>query len=188
LDQGGTWYGDYTSCCQVPAVEDGTYLSSIESKGIRNSNYKLFQQVAENCSNGQAIEPNRTFNEFYEVNQATPEPKLDRKELNLIANGLDDLSTVQRQNYDSLVASLEKLESSVVPCVGDVNLDMRVNREDLDAWKIFASTTPGKATANGGGKGSWADFGGPNNSTRPDGLTDGNDRAIIVAHLGNVCR
>ena len=188
LDQGGTWYGNYSSCCQVPEVDNGTYLSFIESKAMRNNKYKLVQQVAENCSNGQAIEPNKTFNEFYEVNQAVPEPKLDRVELNLIANGLSNLTSQQRRNYDYLLRSMVKLESTVVPCPGDVNLDMRVDRNDLSAWKSFASTTPGEATPNGGGKGSWADFAGPTNSTRPDGLTDGYDRDIILANLGKTCR
>ncbi len=188
LDQGGTWYADLTSCCQVPEVADGTYFSSIESKAIRNAKYKLFQQVSENCSNGQALETNTVTNEFYEVDQAVPEPKLDRKELNLIANGLGSLTSEQRRNYDALLRKMSRLEASVVPCPGDVNLDMRVNRKDLDAWESFASTTPGEATPNGGGMGSWADFGGPTDATRPDGLTDSYDRDIILANYGKVCR
>jgi hypothetical protein len=187
-DQGGTWYGDLTSCCQVPEVQAGTYLSSVESKAIRNARYKLFQQVAENCSNGEALATNTTYNEFYEVNQAVPEPKLDRAEVNLIANGLGSLTLEQRRNYNFLLMSMNRLEASVIPCPGDVNLDMRVNQKDLQAWESFASTTPGEATQNGGGKGSWADFGGPADATHPDGLTDSYDRAIILANYGKVCR
>ncbi len=186
-DQGGTWYGNYTSCCQVPEVADGTYFSSIESKAIRNARYKLFQQVAENCSNGEALENHTLFNEFYEVNQAVPEPKLDRAELNLIANGLGGLTSQQRRNYDALLKSLSQLEASVIPCPGDVNLDMRVDQKDIEAWRSFATKKPGKATENGGGKGSWADFGGPNDATHPDGLTDKHDRDIILANYGKIC-
>lgn len=187
-DQGGTWYGNYTSCCQVPEVANGTYFSSIESKAIRNAKYKLFQQVSENCSNGVAVQPDKVSNEFYEVNQAVPEPKLDREELNLIANGLGSLNGPQRRNYNSLLKSMKRLEASVVPCPGDVNLDKRVNRQDLDAWETFATTTEGEATPNGGGMGSWADFGGPNDPTHPDGLTNTVDRDIIKANLGKTCR
>lgn len=186
-DQGGTWYGQYTSCCQVPEVDNGTYFSSIESKAIRNAKYKLFQQVSENCSNGEALETNTVHNEFYEVNQAVPEPKLDKEELNLIVDGLGNLTKEQRRNYNSLLNSMSALEASVISCPGDVNLDMRVNQKDFEAWKKFASTTPGKSTQNGGGMGSWADFGGPSDLTHPDGLTNVYDLEIILANIGRTC-
>ena len=145
--------------------------------------------MAENCSNGQAVQPDTVFNEFYEINQAAPVPKLDTAEANLIPGGqLGGLTNEQRLNYNTLLASLNKLEASVIPCPGDVNLDMKVDANDVTAWRTFATTAPALATQNGGGKGSWADFGGPNGSTLPDGRTDENDRNIILANLGKVCQ
>jgi hypothetical protein len=83
---------------------------------------------------------------------------------------------------------MSALEATVISCPGDVNLDMRVNQKDIEAWKKFASTAPGKSTPNGGGMGSWADFGGPSDPTHPDGLTDRYDREIILANIGTTCR
>jgi hypothetical protein len=36
--------------------------------------------------------------------------------------------------------------------------------------------------------GSWYDFGGPTDSTRPDGLTDETDKKIIEANFGKRCK
>lgn len=79
------------------------------------------------------------------------------------------------------------IEGSVVTCPGDGNMDKVVDQTDLDEWAKFAETTPGLTTGNAGGKGSWYDFGGPDDWSRPDGITDYIDEAIISANLGTHC-
>ena len=192
LDQSGKWYGPegevpggyYTSCCQVNQATGVDYLSSITSTGIRNKNYKLVQQVGENCVNGARIQPDLVMNEFYEVNQNVENPKLDRADSML---PLDALSKEQKRQYQSLVNKLKRIENSVVSCPGDGNMDKVVNQKDLDEWASFTSTA-NPPTPNGGGRGSWYDFGGPTDSTRPDGLTDEVDKKIIEANFGKRCK
>ena len=75
----------------------------------------------------------------------------------------------------------------MVTCPGDGNMDKVVDQTDLDEWAKFAETTPGLTTGNAGGKGSWYDFGGPDDWSRPDGITDYIDEAIISANLGTHC-
>lgn len=193
-DQGGVWYGPdgavtaspgyYTSCCQVNQATGINYDSSITSAGIRNKNYKLVQKVSENCENGAAVKPDLVVNEFYQINQDAPIPKLDTADSDLLKG---TLSREQNRNYQLLLKKLERIEGSVVSCPGDGNMDKRVDQKDLDEWAIFAATTA-PTTENGGGKGSWYDFGGPNDPNRPDGLTDEADKQIILDNLGKRCK
>ena len=195
LDQGGKWYGPggevtaapgyYTSCCQVNQATDKDYLSAITSTGIRNKDYKLVQQVSENCQNGVAVNPPNVKNEFYQINQDVNNPKIDTADADLL---LKTLTKEQNRQYQSLTKKLAQIEGSVVACPGDGNMDKVVNQKDLDEWAKFAETTPGLTTGNAGGMGSWYDFGGPADSSHPDGLTDETDRAIIEANLGKHCK
>jgi Sulfatase len=195
LDQTGKWYGPegevtaspgyYTSCCQVNQATGVNYLSSITSTGIRNKNYKLVQQVGENCVNGARVQPDLVFDELYQINQDAKDPKLDRADAIL---PLDTLTKEQKRQYQTLAKKLKRIENSVVECPGDGNMDKVVNQKDLDDWAKFASKTEGLRTENGGGMGSWYDFGGPTDSTRPDGLTDETDKKIIEANLGKRCK
>ncbi len=193
-DQTGIWYGPggavtadpkyYTSCCQVNQATGINYLSSITSTGIRNKNYKLVQQVGENCDRGVRVDPDLVMNEFYQVNQDVENPKLDRADAML---PLDALTKEQKRQYQSLVNKLARIENSVVPCPGDGNMDKVVDQKDLDDWVSFTSTA-NPTTPNDGGKGSWYDFAGPTDSTRPDGLTDEVDKKIIESNLGKRCK
>ena len=198
LDQGGKWYGPdgevktapgyYTSCCQVNQATGEDYLSSLTSTGIRNTYYKLVRQVGENCVNGTAVQPPKIIDEFFQINQNAPEPKLDTAPLELLKGSETNLTANQRRNYQNLKARLKRLEATFTECPGDGNMDKVVNQKDLDDWAIFASKTPGTATPNGGGKGSWYDLGGPSDHTRPDGLTDETDRQIILENFGKKCK
>jgi arylsulfatase A-like enzyme len=195
LDQGGKWYGPggevtaepgyYTSCCQVNQLTGKDYLSSITSTGIRNKNYKLVEQVGENCQNGVAVDPPNLKNEFYQINQSINNPKLDTADKDLL---LGILTKNQNLQYQNLRKKLAQIKDSVVACPGDGNMDKVVNQKDLDEWAKFAETTPGFTTGNAGGKGSWYDFGGPTDSSHPDGITDETDKAIIEANLGKRCK
>ncbi|NBS16114.1 MAG: hypothetical protein EBS79_04245 [Gammaproteobacteria bacterium] len=124
------------------------------------------------------------INEFYQVNQDVENPKLDRADAIL---PIDTLTKEQKRQYQSLVNKLARIDNSVVPCPGDGNMDKVVDQKDLDDWASFTSTAD-PTTPNGGGKGSWYDFAGPTDSTRPDGLTDDVDKKIIEANLGKRCK
>ncbi len=195
IDQSGKWFGPggdvsaapgyYTSCCQVNQLTGKNYLSSISSTGIRNKDYKLVEQISENCQSGAAVNPPTTKYEFYKINQDVANPKLDNADSDLL---LKTLTKDQNKNYQSLRQKLAQLKDSIVACPGDGNMDKVVNQKDLDEWAKFAETTPGFTTGNAGGKGSWYDFGGPNDPSRPDGITDNTDRAIIEANFGKRCK
>ena len=193
IDQSGKWYGPdgevdsgyYTSCCQVNKATGHDYLSSITATGIRHKNYKLVRQISENCQNGEAIDPPTMVDEFYAVNEDVDAPQLDEADKNLL---LGELTAEQEISYQSLKESLARIEDSVVACPGDGNMDKVVDQVDLDEWAKFAETTPGLTTGNAGGKGSWYDFGGPDDWSLPDGITDATDRAIINANLGTHCK
>ena len=194
IDQSGKWYGPegevteepgyYTSCCQVNQATGINYLSAITSTGIRNKDYKLVQQVGENCQDGVAVDPPIVTDEFYQINEDAVDPKLDTADSDLL---LGELTASQNAAYQSLTDRLAEIEGSVVACPGDGNMDKVVDQTDLDEWAKFAETTPGLTTGNAGGKGSWYDFGGPDDWTRPDGITDDTDEAIINANLGMHC-
>lgn len=194
IDQSGKWYGPdgevtqepgyYTSCCQVNQETGVDYLSAITSTGIRNKDYKLVRQVGENCQDGVAVDPPTVADELYLINEDAVDPKLDTADSNLL---LGELTASQNAAYTSLKERLAEIENSVVACPGDGNMDKVVDQTDLDEWAKFAETTPGLTTGNAGGKGSWYDFGGPDDWSRPDGLTDSTDEAIINANLGMRC-
>ena len=177
-DQGGTWYGadgaagaaGLASCCAVNEFRQaqGDPLADIlpdSQRAIRNENFKLVRLERMNCASGQV----ETVDEFYQIDQAAPLPKLDNAVHELLAKGLSPQQQVQ---YDALSAELQQLLASAAACPGDGNRDGVVDAEDLDNWAHFSSH-------NAGGS-SWYDF-------NHDGLTDTADRAIIEANLGSLC-
>ena len=203
-DQNGTWYGPdgevkeppyyFTSCCQIyKPAEDGTptnetYLSVLTTTGMRDKNFKLVRQSVENCQNGTAVSPPKLIDELYQINQDSPEQlKLDKAELELMKGDPKNLNGIQRRHYKELAQRLKRLEASFVSCPGDGNMDKVVDQKDLDEWAKFTSKAS-PPTENGGGLGSWYDFGGPSDPTHPDGITDEVDRQIIEANLGKRCK
>ncbi len=186
--QSGQWYGPngvvgstgYTSCCQVNdylvSQSQSQVINNLSQRAIRNDNYKIVQNEIENCSGGASDK----VNEFYEINEAVPTPKLDRVEDDLLKTGSAPLTTQQNQNYKVLLKKLGILESSFINCPGDGNLDKVVNQKDIDEWEKFTVTT-GKTTPNGGGQSSWYDF-------NYDGLTNADDKAIIETNMGKSCK
>jgi len=186
--QSGQWYGPngvvgstgYTSCCQVndylASQSQPQVINNLSQRAIRNNKYKIVQNEIQNCSGG----ANDKVNEFYEINEAVPTPKLDRAEDDLLKTGSAPLTTQQNQNYKALLKKLGILESSFINCPGDGNLDKVVNQKDIDEWEKFTVTT-GKTTPNGGGKSSWYDF-------NYDGLTNADDKAIIETNMGKTCK
>lgn len=183
----GVWYGPdgaagpegLNSCCAVneflqrqdPPQPKVTILPKSQL-AIRNDQFKLVQIEQPNCDTGQVD----TTTEFYEINELAPLPRIDRP-VGQFANNLltsqPNLTPIQKQNFNSLSAQLQKLlDSQPPPCPGDGNLDRMVNAEDLDNWQFF--------NTENGGHSSWYDF-------NLDGLTNNADGAIIEQNLGTKC-
>ena len=109
-----------------------------------------------------------TMTEFYQIDEAVPEPKLDKAGTEL---PLESLTPVQQRNYDALAARLAALLSSQPPCPGDGNIDSVVDQKDLEDWRFYGESS---------GLSSVYDL-------NLDGVTDDLDRAIIEQNFGTKC-
>jgi arylsulfatase A-like enzyme len=188
---GGTFYQDQT-CCQVQAENSSSDVSILPdfTWAIRNDQYKLVESLNPDCENSPDANPpidSAPVYEFYEINEAPGNPKLDNAADNLLdpTYNPQGLTPVQQQNFDSLKSSLQTLMDSyphlpaspTLPtanyegCPGDGNLDLLVNDEDLSNWSTFQSIS---------GESSWYDM-------NFDGLTNDADQTIIQSHLGTNC-
>lgn len=187
-DNAGTWWGrgytdasvvpnggaGYAGCCQVNQAlhrsgqAQVTVLPEISS-AVRNDSYKIvrnttqtYDPVADTCNPV-------TTNEFYEINQAAPQPLLDNPDRNLL---LVPLSTELQRVYAGLTAKLDALLASQPACPGDGNMDGVVDAQDL-------VNVQGLVT--GWGFSSVYDF------HAADGLTNANDAQIVRQNLGRTC-
>jgi Sulfatase len=183
--EGGIWYGpgapvQYPTCCAVKnaGIYDSTGLQILANAetSTRNQIYKLVTKQVPDCSSPSA--PDMTTNEFYEINEAVPIPKIDKDGDNLCSaagcpTGLD---ATQLANYNQLQSILQSTLSSEPACPGDGNEDKRVNGKDIVDWSLFRQQNP----ENPGFSSSWYDF-------NFDGLTDGTDLKVILANFGKNC-
>jgi hypothetical protein len=108
-----------------------------------------------------------TANEFYQIDQAVPTPRIDTADLNLIQS-YSSWSSAVSANYADLQSELASILASQPPCPGDGNIDASVNSLDAGKWKMLSVTW---------GLSSVYDF-------NLDGVTDGADLAIINGNLG----
>ena len=182
-DNNGAWWGPgatdsavinaptgYQSCCQVnqalfKAGQTQITINPEISTGIRNANYKIVQNtvqtydsIADSCSSV-------LTNEFYEVDQATPVPKLDDEQLNLL---LQPLNASLQATYDGLQVQLNSILASQPACPGDGNIDGTVNSQDAAEWQRIVSKWSGSSVF---------DF-------NFDGVTDTLDQLAINTHQG----
>jgi Sulfatase len=205
-DEGGDWYGPdpnnpnqatYGSCCDVQAaVKNRTitkYGPSINilpdfQNAIRNDTYKLVQILAPDCTqrpDPHGNFPDITYTEFYQINEASPIPKLDNANAALCSNNppntnscpttpdqQSSLTPDQQSNFFSLSPQMTQLFKSEVACPGDGNEDKVVNGQDLQFWRKFAELAMGGS--------SWYDF-------DLDGVTGSSDLSLIQANLGTKC-
>jgi len=148
-DNNGVWWGagatdvavinaptGYQSCCQVnqalfKAGQPQIIVNPEISTAVRNDNYKLVQNtvqtynsVADTCS---AV----VTNEFYQVDQAKPIPKLDNVDVNLL---LQPLTPTLQTIYDGLMVQLNSILASQPSCPGDGNMDGVVDAQDSANW------------------------------------------------------
>ncbi len=173
--EGGTWYGNLTSCCELQAQDPSVTILPYAASAMRDDRFKLVRTEIENCTTGQLD----VQHEFYEINEAAPLPMLDRARDNLLdAPTLppEGLTPEQRKHFNKLLAELRTVLNSESDCPGDGNLDKQVNREDVRNWAEFADLciqNPNRCS-------SVYDF-------NLDGVTDSEDLRIIAANYRRRC-
>jgi hypothetical protein len=175
--EGGTWYSpggaggpDGTAtCCDVNSVTGQNYSIYPSAQwAMRDDQYKLVVTEAQNCASDQLD----LQYEFFQIDDASPMPALDREETNLLSSpdlpprGLD---ATQLDAFNSLYAKLDRMLASEPDCSGDGNLDKRVNQTDLDDWSIFDGLGSSIYDLN------------------LDGQTDDADTMIIRQNFGGRC-
>ena len=77
-----------------------------------------------------------TTDEFYQIDQAAPTPKIDTADLNLMPTK-SSWSAAMKANYDRLLVSLTNILNSQPPCPGDANMDGVVDGYDVSVWEKF---------------------------------------------------
>lgn len=187
-DNGGTWYGEGSTiagvpagglarCCDVVAMLAARGASPLPNIGpdfsaaIRNDDYKLVQNRTLRYE-ASATPPcvDTLTNEFYAIDEAVPQPALDKAGSAL---PLSALTPDQQSNYDALLAALNAQLAVAPSCSADGNADAVVDERDLADCRSFQ-------LAQGWGKSSVYDL-------NLDGITDGSDEAIIVQDMGMTC-
>ena len=162
-------------CCDVAVWQHDhgqtviTDIYPLEAHAIRNKNFKIVVNNYNAYDDATNACKQETSNEFYQINEDVPTPKLDVAGSDLLATGMPPLNRVQQKNYDQLSAELSALLASQPTCTGDINLDGVVNELDIEQWNMFASLSMGAS--------SWADV-------NQDGLTNDADLDIIQQNEG----
>lgn len=196
-DNAGVWYGpgaqvQLSSCCAVAAANDGVTINPVAQWAVRNGRFKLVERLETDCA--ASLPPGaaerafpwaeydtRTRREFYNVEQTDENPLgLDDADGDLLANcpdGADPESCLgwpARRGYANLSRLLDEMRESAdaqdtCRSLGDGNLDLRVDRADIEAWRRFSGGGPSQYDIN------------------LDGRTNRADLAIIRANLGTDC-
>jgi hypothetical protein len=149
--------------------KSGLPLTTIAAEtvvAVRNDRYKLVRNTVQVYNSGTDTGGPVTADEFYQIDQAAPTPKIDTADLNLMTTQ-STWSAVIRTNYDRLLVSLTNILNSQPPCPGDANMDGVVDGYDISVWERFVRWA----------KSSVADF-------NFDGLTNNTDLQTIGANRG----
>jgi hypothetical protein len=187
-DNNGTWWGaghdaeitkgapeaGFKYCCEVNGFVvakgyDPYDITPLTAVAIRNDRYKIVQNSLKAYVSQAEPCLDTTKTEFYEIDEAVPQPKLDKDGSEL---PLDQLTPEQQDNYDALSAQLEAILDSAPPCPGDGNIDFVVDGKDLVDWRFY-SESYGLSSAY---------------DLNVDGLTNAADQSIIQQNLGLNCR
>jgi Sulfatase len=187
-DNNGTWWGaghdseitngaptdGFKYCCEVNSFlstrGDTPYdITPLSAVGIRNDHYKIVQNSLKAYVSQAQPCVDTTTTEFYEINEAFTNPKLDKEGAEL---PLNNLTPKQQRNYNALSEQLATLLASHPACPGDGNIDLVVDKKDLADWYFYSQLY---------GLSSIYDL-------NFDGLTNETDKAIILQNLGLGCR
>lgn len=190
-DNGGVWYGAGADpslglpaggleyCCQVQwwvVNKQGVSANTIQPQSgvaVRNARYKIVRnETREYVPGSTSMDTacvDTTSDEFYEINEAVPVPKLDT------AEAVIDPATFtaeQKANYDELAKVLASILASQPECEGDGNRDLVVDGQDVSDYALMLALSQGKS--------SWYDI-------NLDGVTDSADLAIVLQNLRRTC-
>jgi hypothetical protein len=168
----------YRTCWQVNQAEykSGRPLTLILAEttiAVRNDEYKLVRNTTQTYNPLTDSGGPVTKDEFYQIDQSIPTPKIDTADLDLLPSKSSWQGAVLT-NYNSLLASLTSIMASQPACPGDTNMNSLVNAEDLSIWQKFLNWA---GTAAGVLSSSIADL-------NFDGLTNDADKKIINSNLG----
>jgi hypothetical protein len=144
-------------------------ITPLTAVAIRNDRYKIVQNSLKAYVSQAEPCLDTTTTEFYEIDEAVPQPKLDNDGSEL---PLDQLTPEEQDNFDALSAQLEAILDSATPCPGDGNVDFVVDGKDLVDWHFYSASY---------GLSSVYDL-------NVDGLTNAADQSIIQQNLGLNCR
>jgi len=198
--EGGLWYGpdpdggtSYNSCCDVkralydPTNKNLTFLPNFQ-QATRNDNYKVVRKNVDVCAKAPSTDDTTVIlDEFYQINEDPPLTlKIDRDGQALCEGVENDpgacpsgLPLPQAAIYTQLFNLIGTTLGSEPQCLGDGNLDKKVNQEDLKNWFFFA-TNGIPVEGQRPNTSSWYDF-------NKDGYTDGLDLKIILMNFGKNC-
>ena len=190
-DNGGTWYGagadasldlpstaGLTYCCEVQwwVASMGQPVHTVQplsGAAVRNERYKLVRNntkeyVSEAATMADACR-DTTSDEFYEIDEAVPVPKLDTEDAML---NPASFTKVQRANHKELSKVLDSILASQPQCAGDGNGDGVVNAVDVADYYLMQALSQGQS--------SWYDL-------NLDGVTDSIDFTIVTNNLWHTC-
>ena len=205
--ESGIWYGPgsdvagvpaegFASCCDVqenasPATnEKNMVIVARAGWTTRNDNYKLNRLLVESCNAAEGPTKEVVEWEFYQIDQKSTLPRIDRPSGQLENNLLlsDGLSAGAQQNCTTLFNEMETVLNSEIGdktatngqvyCLGDGTLDKIVNDEDRACVERFATKAAGGSEP---GQSSWCDM-------NFDGKTDDSDMSIVDENFGKDCR
>lgn len=187
-DNNGTWWGpgaevdgenvlrEVDHCWQVNQAlavkygadyEDNKYtMAATDYMAIRNDDYKLVRNVALDYDPATDGSKEERSEEFFRIDQAAPEPDLDRENESLLPEA--SLNAIELRHYRELTDRLDALLASHKVCPGDGNGDGVVDQADVDNYTQLSTEW---------GASSMYDF-------NHDGLTDAQDLAIIQTNMG----
>jgi hypothetical protein len=162
----------YNSCWQVNQAEykANVPLTPVAPEitiGVRNDSYKVVRNTIQTYNPTSDTGGPITADEFYEINQDTPTPKIDTADLNLIPTSAS-WSAVVSANYSQLRLQLDSILASQPACPGDGNSDSVVDSVDVANWSALSQDW---------GLSSIYDI-------NLDGLTDSTDLYLINHNLG----
>jgi len=198
-DNGGTWYGPgagtrFSSCCAVAAANPSSGITpmAVRQRATRDLRWKLVRSETMNCSKplaGSGQQPvvpwaeytTQSRDEFYDLKKVagTNPAGMDFAGNDMLADckAADPatcLPTGLQPTYRKLAGEIDRIaretgEEAACRALGDGNLDMRIDHQDIAGWQSFAGKGPSRYDIN------------------VDGETDEEDLAIIRANLGNTC-
>ena len=117
--------------------------------------------------------------ELYRINDAAPDPKLERQQENLptsMSLPHQGLTPDEQKQFSVLLGELLATLRSKPSCPGDGNLDKRVDQAEIENSQTFADICKNNQNQCSSGYG-------PN----LDAIMDSADRVIIEANFGHRC-